>query len=52
MEVNQQMVKLDSRKRFFTERVAGHWNRFPQGNGYGLNLTKGQAFQKDLKGRT
>jgi len=27
MEVNQQMVKLDSRKRFFTERVAGHWNR-------------------------
>lgn len=28
MKLRQGKFSLDSRERFFTERVAGHWNRF------------------------
>lgn len=30
VELQQEKVRLNIRKRFFTERVTGHWNRLPQ----------------------
>lgn len=30
MKWNQGRFRLDNRQRFFTPRVAGHWNRFPR----------------------
>jgi len=30
MKLCQGKFRLDSRKRFFTEKVFGHWNRLPR----------------------
>jgi len=30
MKLHQEKFRLDFRKRFFTERAAGHWNRLPR----------------------
>lgn len=45
MKLHEGKLRWDTRKRFFTERVAGHWNRLP-GNGHG---TKPNRVQKASK---
>ena len=44
-KLRQERFRLDSRKKFFTQRVVTHWNRLPE---YGVDAPSLEAFKARL----